>query len=108
MPVTRPAPGRVVVVHVPRGERRELEEGRARIEQPVDALAHRQLALFAMALEILGPAALAAHREPVAELFHEAGDMLAVGVKFRGVGSNLTVNAVHGVRTDALEQWRAL
>jgi hypothetical protein len=31
--------------------------------------------------------------------------MLAVGVKFRGVESNLTVNAVHGVRTDALERW---
>ena len=62
----------------------------------IDALAHRQLALFAMALEILGASALAAHGQPVAELFHEAGEVLAIGVKFRGVGSNLTLDAVHG------------
>ena len=37
---------RVVVVDMPRGQRRELEEGRARIEQPFDALAHGQLALL--------------------------------------------------------------
>jgi hypothetical protein len=51
MPVTIPGAGRLAVVHVPGGERRELEERRARVEQPVDALAHRQLALLAMALE---------------------------------------------------------
>jgi hypothetical protein len=95
-PRHQPRPWCAVFVHVPRGERREFKEGRARIKQPIDALAHRQLPLFAMALEVFGTAALAAHRDPVAELFHEAGEMLAVGVKFRGVGSNLTVNAVHG------------
>ena len=54
MPVTIPARRRVVVVQVPRGERRELEERRAAIEQLVDALAHRQLALLAMALRRTG------------------------------------------------------
>ena len=53
MPVTRPAAGRLVVVHVPGGERRELEERRPGIEQPLDPLADGQLALLAMALEVL-------------------------------------------------------
>ena len=86
MPVTRPAPGASFsyMSHAASGE--SSRKGEPGIEQPVDALAHRQLALLAMPLEILGAAALAAHREPVAELLHEAGEMLAIRVKFRGVG----------------------
>ena len=40
--------GRVVVVHAVGGQRRELEERRARVEQPLDALARQQLAATAV------------------------------------------------------------
>ncbi len=60
MPVTIPAAGRVVVVQIPGGERRQLEERRAGIEQPVDPLAHRQLALLAVALQVACARRLAA------------------------------------------------
>ena len=73
MPVTMPAPGRLVVVHLPRGQRRQLEKRRARIEQPIDALAHRQLALLAMPLQVARAAALAGLREPLAQLRDERG-----------------------------------
>ena len=59
---------RLVVVQVPGGERRQLEERRARVEQLVDPLAHRQLALGAMPLEVLRAAALARRRRPLAQL----------------------------------------
>ena len=42
---------RVVVVQAVRGERAQLEEGRTRIEQVVDAVTDRELAPFAMALD---------------------------------------------------------
>ena len=48
----------VVVVDVPRGERRELEKRRVGIEQLVDAFANRELALRAMPFQVLRPAAL--------------------------------------------------
>ena len=58
MPVTMPAAGAVAaaVVHAVGGERRQLEEGRAGIEQRVDALARQQLA----AREVLLPRFLGA------------------------------------------------
>jgi hypothetical protein len=48
MPVTMPALG-VVVVEPGRGERAQLEERRAGVEQAVDPLPDRQLAALAMA-----------------------------------------------------------
>ena len=57
MPVTRPAAGASLSYMLERGERRQLEERRAGIEQPVDALADGELALLAMALEVFGAAA---------------------------------------------------
>ena len=51
--------GRLVVVQVPGGERRQLEEGRAGVEQLADPLADRQLALLPVPLEVLFAAALA-------------------------------------------------
>ena len=62
MPVTMPAAGASLSYMSEGGERRELEERRAGIEQPLDALADRQLALLAMALEVLRAAALARRR----------------------------------------------
>ena len=46
-----PGRRRLAVVDVPRGERVQLEEGRARVDEPVDPLARRQLAARAVALD---------------------------------------------------------
>ena len=51
IPVTIPARGRVVVVEAGGGQRAQLEEGRARVEQALDALADRQLAALPVALD---------------------------------------------------------
>ena len=51
MPVTMPADGHLVVVEAPGGERRELEKGRERIDQQVDALAHRHLVARVVTLD---------------------------------------------------------
>ena len=45
-----PAPGRVAVVELLGGQRRELEERRARVAQPLDAVAREQLAARDVAL----------------------------------------------------------
>ncbi len=69
---------RVVVVHVPRGKRRELEERRIGIEQLIDAFAHGKLALRAVPLQIPGAAALARGLPAFAQLAHEPLHPLAV------------------------------
>ena len=66
MPVMMPGRGDVVVVHAVRGELREFEERRARIEQRAHALARQQLA----ARRVLG-----ARRRAAALL--DGGDFLA-------------------------------
>ena len=58
-----PGAGCVVVVQAGRGEGRQLEEGRARVEQPLDPLADGELAALAMALDRTVVAAGAAVRE---------------------------------------------
>ena len=66
---TRPIAGheagarRLAVVHPVGGERRELEERRARVEQRVDAVAHEHLLLLGVALAA-GPALRAPSRAP--------------------------------------------
>ena len=73
MPVTMPGGRRLVVVEVPRGERRELEERRAGVEQLLDPLADRQLALLAMPLQVRAPAALADRGGALPQLRDEGG-----------------------------------
>ena len=57
VPSTRPMPGDdagargIVVVQAGRGERAQLEEGRARVEEALDPLADGQLAALAVALD---------------------------------------------------------
>src|SRR5690606_1878019 len=53
-----PGGGRGIVVHLLGGERRDLEEGRTRVEQGGDAVAHRQLA----SRDVFGERLLAAAR----------------------------------------------
>jgi hypothetical protein len=66
-----PGPGCLVVVHVPRSERRELEERRVRVEQAVDSLARGQLAARAVLLERALAAAARDLRRALAQLGHE-------------------------------------
>ena len=51
MPVTIPADGRLPVVDVPGGQSGQLEEGGARVDEPVDALAGGQLPARAVPLD---------------------------------------------------------
>ena len=53
MPAIMPGAGHLVLVHVAGGELADLEEGRARIEQPLDPIARQQLAARDMALAML-------------------------------------------------------
>src|SRR5690349_16590444 len=78
--------GRIAVVHAPRGQRRELEERRARIDQPLDAFAHRHLALLAMPREIFRAAALPYFVKARAIFAHERLHALAIGAEVRAVG----------------------
>ena len=55
MPVTIPARRRLAVVEPVGGEGVQLEEGRARVDEPVDALARQQLAAGAVPLDRFSP-----------------------------------------------------
>ena len=81
---------RLALVHVPGGQRRQLEPRRAGVEQPVDALAHRQLALLAVALERPLAAAAAGLGQPLAQLGDEA---LAGAPGSRGTAPNPSADA---------------
>src|SRR5204862_3869494 len=59
------------VVEIPGGERRQLEERGAWIDQPVDSLAGRQLPAGAMPLDGALAAAERDLRSPLAQLDHE-------------------------------------
>ena len=72
--------GRVVLVHLEGGKRRELEERRARVDQAIETFADRQLALRAVPLEVRGAAALARRGQAAAKVRDEprhAGLVLA-------------------------------
>ena len=73
---------RVVVVQIPGGQRRQLQKRRSWVEQLLDPLAHRELALLAVPLDVLRPAALARPRLAVAELGDERGHPLVVLPEF--------------------------
>ena len=82
---------RAVVVHLPGGERVQLEEGRAGVDEQVDALPRRQLAARAVPLRRLLAAAARDLRRPLAhlgdELLHPlapARELLGVAVELRG------------------------
>ena len=95
MPVTMPGARRVAVVHLPGRERRELEKRRAGIDQRLDALAHRHLALFAMARQILRAAALAHLLEARAVLVDQRLHAIAIGAELSAVDIDVRVEAFH-------------
>ncbi len=81
-----PRRGRVAAVEVPGGERVQLEEGRAGVEQAVDALAREELPARAVLLDRLRAAALGDLRVPRAELLDERLHAAPV-LGERGVGA---------------------
>ena len=86
---------RVVVVHLPRRERRQLEKRRAFVEQPIDAFADRHLALLAMPLQVAFAAAFARLREAVAKLGDERRHLLLIRVELGAVSTNAGREALH-------------
>ena len=66
-PVTMPAAGRSVVVQVPGRQRGELEKRRAVVQQLLNPIARRQLALLAMPLDVLRAAPLLHEGDALAE-----------------------------------------
>jgi len=80
----QPGAGRLVVVEVERGQRRDLEKGRVGVEQPLDALARQQLA----ARHMLGArglvAALRDLREPGVEVVDQRAHRGGVGLEVFG------------------------
>ena len=83
MPVTMPAPRRLAVVDLPGGERVQLEERRARVDEPVDPLAREQLAARAVALDRLLAAAGRDLRGACAQLVDERLHARRAGARSR-------------------------
>ena len=92
MPVTMPARRHRVVVKPPGGERRQFEKRAERIDQEIDALAHRNLAAVAMALH--HPVAAAGERPglPRAQRLQQAVIDRGVGLKVWDRGSIVLVS----------------
>ena len=74
-----PRAGRLAVVHLPRGERRQLEERRVRVAEPVDPLAGCELAAGAMPLERLLAAAAGDELGALAQLGRRARPFARAG-----------------------------
>ena len=89
---------RIAVVEAGGGERRDLEERRARIEQAVDALADRQLALLAMPGVRRRAAAGPGRGQPLPQLADERRHARGVVAKLGGIGASLALHHVHGCR----------
>ena len=99
-PRDEPGAGRVPVVHVVRGERRKLEKGRSGIEQPADPIAHRQLALGAVPLDVFRAASFARAGEPLAQLPGELLHAVTIGLKGRIGGVDVRLEGVHVQSSD--------
>jgi hypothetical protein len=87
--------GRLVVVHVPGGQRRELEQRRARIDQTFDSLADRELPLLPVPLKGAHSTPLARGCHPRPQLLHEPRHARVV-LDELGIGrSDVGIEAVH-------------
>ena len=67
-----PRSGRGIVVHAEGRERRQFEEWRLRIEQPIDSLANRQFPLRSVAFEVPGTSTVARRCHPLFQFSDEA------------------------------------
>ncbi len=85
----------VLAIHLVGGQWRDLEKGRARVEEGVDAVTHQQLAASDMALLGLLITAFADLAEQRAEAFHLLEHGVAVGGEFGRAGVDLGVQDGH-------------
>ena len=92
----QPGARRLAVVEAGGGERRDLEERRARVEQPVEPLADRELALFPMAGVRGGTAAGPRRLESGAKVRDQRRHARGVVAKLGGIGARLALHHVHG------------
>src|SRR5258706_10169236 len=88
--------GRISVVHAEGGELRELEEGRARIQQGAHALARQELAAVRVLLLRIRPAALGRLRDLRAQVFHERAVVRDVGLEGFASGVEARLDLRHG------------
>ena len=86
---------RLAVVEAVRGQRRELEEGRAGVDQALDPLAGEQLAAGVVALDRRLAAAGAGALEVAVELGDELAHVLAVAPELVRVGVEMAGDARH-------------
>ena len=92
---------RVVVVQAGRGERAQLEEGGAGVEEAVDALADGELAALAVARDgavVAAGAATGDRRLAGAQVGDEGGHRVVVGAGLRGAGVESAAQDGHGAR----------
>ena len=91
--------GGIAVVDPMRGQRREFQEGRAGIEQSVDAIAHEQLALGLMTFEGFGAATGAGECPDVAQPLRQIAVGGGVGPKGLAGGVDVGRQPFHGRAT---------
>ena len=99
IPVTMPAPGASSSYIPLGGERAQLEERRARVEQPVDPLADRQLPSFPVAGDRRVVPAGASSGDVLlagAQIGHETGHRLDVRTRVRAGRVEPTPEGGHG------------
>src|SRR5581483_9519322 len=85
------------VVLLIRRERRELEERRARIEQPLDALAHEQLVLLAQAIDVALRTIESRLALPLAQILCKLAVMRRVRRKLRRARVQARFDALHQI-----------
>ena len=94
-----PGARRIVVVQAGGGERAQLEERRARVEESLDAFADGELAAFAMARDRAFVAARAAARDgrlSRAKVRDECGQRIVIGARLGGGGIEPAAQDGHG------------
>ncbi|HEY8078050.1 MAG TPA: hypothetical protein VIF62_28180, partial [Labilithrix sp.] len=86
---------RFALVHLPSGERRQLEERGLRVEQPGDALADRQLFTRDVLRHRVRAAAFHDGRRALAKLVEQTGEVLAIRRELRGRDVDAAVDDGH-------------
>jgi hypothetical protein len=90
------------------GERREFQERRATVEEPLDAIANRKLSLRSMSLDVFGAAPFTRLSQMLLKLVDEMLHPFAVGLKDRIGGINLGLKHIHRGRSIRLRDKRRL
>src|SRR5437762_13032466 len=93
--------GGFVVVQLPGGERRKLEKWRPFVEQAIDALAHRELPLLAVTLQIARAATLTRLRHALTQLRHERRHLLVIRRVLGTIDADARLDALHQNENDS-------